>query len=144
MEPRNRFQGMNSASLFSLAGRYDNPIPTRCLAPIDFLKIPVNEEPVPGIWCLKLKTFSFCFLFKKLQYIYPEASLKDRRSIQPPKALLRNCNYFLQFRFRILTSYGSSSNFWQVTSPVPYRIWHFYIVSYFTRKKEMFHQKNVN
>jgi hypothetical protein len=24
----------------SMAGRYDNPIPTRCLAPIDFLKIP--------------------------------------------------------------------------------------------------------
>jgi hypothetical protein len=39
MEPRNRFQGINSASLCSLAGRYDNPIPTKCLAPIDFLKI---------------------------------------------------------------------------------------------------------
>ncbi len=39
MEPRNRFQGMNSASLFSLADRYDNPIPTRFLAPIDCLKI---------------------------------------------------------------------------------------------------------
>ena len=25
-EPRNRFQGINSASLCSLAGRYDNPI----------------------------------------------------------------------------------------------------------------------
>ncbi len=31
---------MNSASLCSPAGRYDNPIPTRCLAPIDCLKIP--------------------------------------------------------------------------------------------------------
>jgi len=31
---------MNSASLCSLAGRYDNPIPTRCLAHIDVLKIP--------------------------------------------------------------------------------------------------------
>jgi hypothetical protein len=40
MEPRNRCQGINSASLYSMAGRYDNPIPTRCLAPIDFLKIP--------------------------------------------------------------------------------------------------------
>jgi hypothetical protein len=40
MEPRNRFQSINSASLCSLAGRYDNPIPTRCLAPKDFLKIP--------------------------------------------------------------------------------------------------------
>ncbi len=40
MEPRNRFQGMNSASLCSLAGWYDNPIPPRFLAPIDSLKIP--------------------------------------------------------------------------------------------------------
>jgi hypothetical protein len=31
---------MNSASLCSLAGLYDNPIPTRFLAPIDCLKIP--------------------------------------------------------------------------------------------------------
>ncbi len=31
---------MNSASLCILAGRYDNPIPTRFLAPIDCLKIP--------------------------------------------------------------------------------------------------------
>jgi hypothetical protein len=31
---------MNSASLCSLAGRYDNPIPPRFLAPTDFLKIP--------------------------------------------------------------------------------------------------------
>ncbi len=40
MEPRNRSQWMNSTSLCSLAGRYDNPIPTRFLAPIDCLKIP--------------------------------------------------------------------------------------------------------
>ncbi len=32
MELRNRFQGMNSACLCSLEGRYDNPIPTRFLA----------------------------------------------------------------------------------------------------------------
>jgi hypothetical protein len=38
MEPRNRFQGMNFASLCSLAGRYDNPIPTLFLAPMDCLK----------------------------------------------------------------------------------------------------------
>ena len=31
----NRFQGINSASLCSLAGRYDNPIPLWCLASID-------------------------------------------------------------------------------------------------------------
>jgi hypothetical protein len=40
MGPRNRFQGMNSASLLSLAGRYDNPLPPRFLAPIETLKIP--------------------------------------------------------------------------------------------------------
>jgi hypothetical protein len=42
MEPRNRFQGMNSTNLCSLAGRYDNPFPPRCLAPIDSLKIPTQ------------------------------------------------------------------------------------------------------
>jgi hypothetical protein len=35
------FQGIDSASLCRLAGRYDNPIPTRFLAPIDCSKIPV-------------------------------------------------------------------------------------------------------
>jgi hypothetical protein len=39
---QNRFQGMNSASLCSLAGQYDNPIPTPFLAPIDCLKIPAR------------------------------------------------------------------------------------------------------
>ncbi len=28
MEPKNRFHGINSVSLCSLAGRYDNPIPS--------------------------------------------------------------------------------------------------------------------
>jgi hypothetical protein len=42
MEPRNWLQGMNSASQCSLAGRYDNTIPARFLAPIDFLKIPAQ------------------------------------------------------------------------------------------------------
>jgi hypothetical protein len=39
-EPRNRFQGLDPASLCSLAGRQDKPIPTRFLAPIDCYKIP--------------------------------------------------------------------------------------------------------
>ncbi len=39
-KPKNRFQGINSASLCSLAGRYDNPVPTWFLAPIDCSKIP--------------------------------------------------------------------------------------------------------
>ncbi len=43
MEPKNRFQDINSASLCSLAGRYNKPIPTQCLAPIDFLNIPAQD-----------------------------------------------------------------------------------------------------
>jgi hypothetical protein len=59
----NRFQGINSASPCSLAGRYDNPIPTRFLAPIDYLQIPAlvgrcdNTIPVrvlAPIDCLKI------------------------------------------------------------------------------------------
>ncbi len=44
--PRNWFQGMNSASLCCRGGRYDNPIPPRFLAPIDFLKIPALSSSV--------------------------------------------------------------------------------------------------
>jgi hypothetical protein len=36
--------GFDSASLFSLAGQYDNPIPTRFLAPKDCSKIPAQVE----------------------------------------------------------------------------------------------------
>ncbi len=39
---KNRFQGIKSVSICSLAGRYNNPIPTRFLAPIDCLKIPTQ------------------------------------------------------------------------------------------------------
>ncbi len=47
LEPRNRFQGLNSASLCSLAGRYDYPTPTRFLAPIDCSKIPAQDSCPP-------------------------------------------------------------------------------------------------
>ncbi len=50
MEPRNRCQGINYASLCCLAGRYDNPILPRFLAPIDCLTIPA---PAALIACLK-------------------------------------------------------------------------------------------
>jgi hypothetical protein len=55
MDPRNRFQGMNSARLCSLAGRYDNPILTRFLAPIECLKIPPLDQEMfllmrPNSW----------------------------------------------------------------------------------------------
>ncbi len=69
-------------------------------------------------------------------------------------AVLWNRNYFLQFRFRLLNSYGSDSgsDFWKVTVTAPYLLWiikskfftnfflffclfSFYIVSCFTREK---------
>ncbi len=37
-----RIQGIISASLCSLTGRYDNPIPTRFLSPLDRYKIPAQ------------------------------------------------------------------------------------------------------
>jgi hypothetical protein len=53
---------MNSASLCGLAGRYDNLIPDRFLAPIDFLKIPAligvgnPYLPVMLAICLQYRT----------------------------------------------------------------------------------------
>jgi hypothetical protein len=55
MGPRNWFPGMNSASLCSLAGRYDNPIPPRFLALIDFLKIPAQNTHTTAL--LQYKVF---------------------------------------------------------------------------------------
>ncbi len=42
--PKNQFQGINSASLCILSGRYDNPIPTQCPAPIDCSKNPAPQK----------------------------------------------------------------------------------------------------
>jgi hypothetical protein len=56
MGPRNWFQRMNSASLCSLACRYDNPISSRFIAPIDFLKIPaLYIEQKGGIYNMDWK-----------------------------------------------------------------------------------------
>ncbi len=60
MEPRNRFQGIYSASLWRPGGRYDNPIPTRFPAPIDGLKIPalVSLFALVHCPCLSMSTVS--------------------------------------------------------------------------------------
>ncbi len=60
MEPRNRFQGMNSASLCSLAGRYDNPIPPRFLVPIDSLKIPALMPHMQNGNCCRMLLIATC------------------------------------------------------------------------------------
>ncbi len=49
--PKNRFQGINSASVCSLAGRYDNPIPTPPPPPRDSLKIPALYSVLSWIGC---------------------------------------------------------------------------------------------
>ncbi len=95
MEPRNRFQGMNSASLCSLAGRYDNPIPTLFLAPIDCLKIPVpdSKNPLhcsasvkgqPTAPCLRIGSMFLPLpslrCNENLNYVFPE---KELRGLSP-------------------------------------------------------------
>ncbi len=70
---------MNSASLCSLAGRYDNPIPPQFLAPIDFL----CYSPLSRILTADPKNLEGQ-KFKVLQTIcrrgvYEEASLQLRR-----------------------------------------------------------------
>jgi hypothetical protein len=69
MELRNRYQGMNSASLCSLAGRYDNPLPTRFLAPTDCLKIPalyIIFTAVAGEFLGLKKIQDGCYAFETL------------------------------------------------------------------------------
>ncbi len=57
-------QGINSASLCSLAGRYYNPIPPRFLALIDSLKIPPVFLNVYGAqeWLQGMNSASLCSL----------------------------------------------------------------------------------
>ncbi len=54
-----RRPGIDSDSLCRLAGRYDNPIPTRFLAPIDCSKIPAQiPNPDPLTYSKHCSTFS--------------------------------------------------------------------------------------
>jgi hypothetical protein len=65
MEPRNGFQGMNSASVCSLAGRYDNPIPPRFLAPMDSLKIPapfLSFLSLPETTSARIGLYTFLYM----------------------------------------------------------------------------------
>jgi hypothetical protein len=48
-KPRNIFQGVDSSSIYSLTVRYDNPITTLFLAPIDCFKIPALNKVLPRI-----------------------------------------------------------------------------------------------
>ena len=50
-----RSSGIDSGSLCSLAGRYDNPMPTRFLAPIDWSKIPALLTTWGSGWKCRLQ-----------------------------------------------------------------------------------------
>jgi hypothetical protein len=77
MEPKNRCQGINSASLCSLAGRYDNPIPSRCLAPIEFLKIPALHSVYSVVETIVCTLYSamYCTRRKTKQLFQPTVGL---------------------------------------------------------------------
>jgi hypothetical protein len=70
---------IDSASLCSLAGRYESPIPPRFLAPIDFLKIPVTNmvvlprwESIPGLLKgLHIRALDCCNVCNGSQTIKP-------------------------------------------------------------------------
>jgi hypothetical protein len=90
MEPRNRCQGINSASLSSLAGQYENPIPPQCLAPIDFLKIPALQKILTKgvmthehgflaiIFLWARKTFNFEFMSMRAKVLKSIATLREK------------------------------------------------------------------
>jgi hypothetical protein len=75
---RNRFQGMDSASLCNL-GQYDNHIPTCFLAPIDCNKIPAHQLLKMDLVRLK-ETSKFVYLSITVKYriYHEEISLNTR------------------------------------------------------------------
>ncbi len=79
MEPRNRFQGMNSASLCRLAGRYDYPIPPRFLTPIDSLKISAQIQNLPNCFTTPNKMTSEDDIkgFVSLKFLRPWSNDKE-------------------------------------------------------------------
>jgi len=68
--PKNRLQGFNSASLCSLAGRYDNPIPIWFLAPIDCLTIPAQYTVICSTTTVYQTSTTAAFPPQYSEYIY--------------------------------------------------------------------------
>jgi hypothetical protein len=102
MEPRNRCQGINSASLCSLAGRYDNPIPSRCLAPIEFLKIPAHSS-IPSTHCHKFPIYSSTTVHQPDMYptVYKEMSSILADQLRPLVGSLK-MNTALEYSTRVV------------------------------------------
>jgi hypothetical protein len=74
IEPRNQVQGTNSASLCSLAGRYDNPIPPRFLAPMHRL-LKFQLRFLFPVWALSTSKYLSLFIF---------ISIKSPRKVLSP------------------------------------------------------------
>ncbi len=89
-EPKNRFQGINSAGLYSLAGRYDNFIPTQFLATIDCLKIPSlafrYKNPIPNQFLAPLDCSK---IPAQLTFLSYSIFLKTRFLIKVPLCFFR-------------------------------------------------------
>ncbi len=107
---------MNSASLFSLAGRYDNPLPLRFLAPVDSLKIPVLYRrcglayPYDNVsWEPKEKTIVGLLLFNLLLGLPKDRASKDFDKMLVVNGLKR---YLLTYHFSN-TYCTTSVGFWR-------------------------------
>jgi hypothetical protein len=73
---------MNSASLCSLAGRYDNPLPPWFLAPRDSLKIPAQATQLGGISSSEL-ILGFLKRLKIWAQIDESRELRGRQGTNP-------------------------------------------------------------
>ncbi len=85
MEPRNQVQGMNFASLCSLAGRFDNPIPTRFLAPHRLFK---NSSS--GYWLASYSltdSFVYCFCITEKTFLRRK-SIRTKRNFHVESQIL--------------------------------------------------------
>ncbi len=144
MGPRNWFQGMNFASLCSLAGRYDDPIPPQFLAPIDFLKIPERvflnlyggQESMPI--CQGINSASLCSLAGRYDNPIPTRCLAPidflkipallRSRIPLPTPLLRLAGY--RENWIIYRRPGCLAAVWFGSLPTPCSLLYIYIYIY--------------
>jgi hypothetical protein len=116
MGPRNWFQGMNSASLCSLAGRYENPIPPRCLAPIDFIKIPalahfqMCEDDVSDIFSLSAISFMFTSMHLHQKITTVTELHKQLCSSVCYQCTASNCAVFFCIAYWIFFNYSKCYN----------------------------------
>jgi hypothetical protein len=114
MGPRNWCQGMNSASLCSLAGRYENPIPPRCLAPIDFLKIPaLIGAGINGSWAaLQLaRRGAKVILLEKVHFISTSKIVFDYYLL-PIVLLVPSQWRYISFQTSVLSSLRGNINWY--------------------------------